>query len=214
LLWVPNNFVELVNFVYGNTTNNLLIDTDVKCVYFLRNHWTKVFGNIQLRVYSHMKPHRQQTPSVPHNAYPLILFVETMNIWLSFAETRAAWTWIWPLLYCAEVKNEWSYTSTLLYAFLTCTGGTALLYIALTWCLVVFRHTTQFKRSSRVLAMSNVLPLLGIGGSVPRTFTPVLLHIYNIPNLASLANCFVDVADAWLNLTFDTVTSLPAYPDI
>jgi len=169
-------------------------------------------------LYSHMKlhftPHRQHTPCVPHNAYPLILFMETTNIGLSFAETRAAWTWSWPLLYCAQVKNEWSYTSTPLYAFLKCRGVTDLLYIALTWWLDVFRHTTQFRSSSRVLATSNVLPLLGIGGSVPRTFTPVLLHIYNIPNLASLANCFVDVADAWLNLTFDTVTSLPAYPDI
>jgi len=185
--------------------------------YFFSEALDKSLCKHSTTLYSHTKLHfiyhRQQTPSVPHNAYPQILFMVTMNVRLSFAETTAAWTWSWPLLYCTEVKNAWSYTSTLLYAFLTCTGGTVLLYIALTWCLVVFRHTAQFRSSSRVLAMPNVLPLHGIGDSVPRTLAPVLLHINNIPNLASLANCFVDVADAWLNLTFDTVTSLPAYPD-
>ena len=48
LLWAPKNFVELVNFVYGNTINKLLIDTGVKCVYVLRKQRTKVFGNFYL----------------------------------------------------------------------------------------------------------------------------------------------------------------------
>jgi hypothetical protein len=36
LLWALNNFVELVNFISGDTPNNPLIATDVKFVYFVR----------------------------------------------------------------------------------------------------------------------------------------------------------------------------------
>lgn len=81
----------------------------------------------------HFLPLRQQIPSVPHNAYPLILFMETMSTGRSSPRLeRPDLEADHSLLYYAEVKNGWRYTATLLYTFLAFTGRTALLDIALT----------------------------------------------------------------------------------